>query len=48
MAAHAVRDFIDNKAAKKQCESGTGTVASVPSLRSKVLQIQNFSRVWCG
>jgi hypothetical protein len=35
-AAHpAVRVFIDNKAAKKQCESGTDTVASAPYLRSK-------------
>lgn len=31
----AVRVFIDNKAAKKQCESGTDTVASAPYLRSK-------------
>ena len=30
-----VRVLIDNKAAKKQCESGTDTVASAPYVRSK-------------
>ena len=30
-----VRVCIDNKGAKKQCESGTGTVASAPYLRCK-------------
>ena len=30
-----VRTMIDNKGAKKQCESGTDTVASAPYLRSK-------------
>ena len=35
-AAHPpVRVFIDNKAAMKQCESGTDTAASAPYLRSK-------------
>ena len=35
-AAHpVVRVFIDNKAAKKQCESGTDTGASAPYLRNK-------------
>ena len=32
---HFVRVFIDNKAAKKQCESGTDTGASAPYLRNK-------------
>jgi hypothetical protein len=34
-ARPAVRVFIDNKAAKKQCESGTDTMASAKYLCSK-------------
>jgi len=44
----AVRVFIDNKAAKKQCESGTDTVASAPYLEVRRTASPRSTLVSCG